>query len=473
MRALLTLSLTLAVSGQTFYSTHPRENNCNPGLLASYDLEVIRKPTNETNFICPNVEDNCCTTDSQLIIFKNWIQGNEKARILHVYKTFIATFSILFDDFKLVEQMADLVLQTKPADQITNCGEMATTIRNLKVSGMKDQVVTLAKRAFRLLYDARRGFYCSLCDADSHANYNTLDGAIHMSYGFCSSLVKETIGWVTFRNEFFPKIARLYGHFMSTCTTNGKYDNDDVLKDELKFFTDKTIKHHTSQCIENINEASAVGLCYDYCNHFNPAKFSRTFEREFTKLLGFRVWLNKQVVTKIFSSLNGPSKDDLSFTGRLLQANNTASSANSTNGTNGTNSTNTTKKPTTMTWGQQNFRSDYSSINEFNKKYRAQIIEPITFSASEDFRPTRIFNYKSSLFKLGKDKIYNIADMRTILSTSGINFLTYGYMMKMTNETLAKLDAQLDKEADAQYANYTDVFSVNYGYRNSSIQIIN
>lgn len=473
MRVVLTLSLALAVSSQTFYSTHPRENHCNPGLLASYDLEVIRKPTNETNFICPNIEDNCCTTDSQLKIFKNWIQGNERARLLHLYKTYIATLSMIFENFKLVEQMADVVLQSKPADQITNCGEMALKIQSMKVSSMKEQVVNLARRAFRFIYDARRGFYCSLCDADSHANYNTLDGAIHMSYGFCSQLVKETISYVVNMNEYFPPIARLIGHFMSTCSTNGKYSAEDVLKDDLKFFTDKDIKHRTSQCIENINEASAVGLCYDYCKEFNPAKFSRMFERSFTKLLSFYAFLKKEVAAKIASSLSGPSKDDLSFTGRLLQANGTGtgSPANSTNGTNAT--ANATRAPAVLSWGQQKFRSDYNSINEFNKRYRAQIIEPITYSASEDFRPTRLFNYKSSIFKLGKDKIYNIAEMRVILSTSGINFLTYGYMMKMTNETLSALDTQLDKEADAQYANYTDVFSVNYGYRNSSIQIIN
>lgn len=470
MRSLVFIFVALAVSGQAFYSANVRENHCNPGLLASYDLEVIRKPTNETNFICPGIEDNCCTTDSQLIIFKNWIQGNEKARLLHVYKTFIATFSMLFDDFKLVEQMADVVLTQKPADQVTNCGEMATAIKNLRASGLKDQVLTLAKRAYRFIYDARRGFYCSLCDADAHINYNTLDGAIHMSYGFCSGLVKETIGWTSFRYEYFPKIARLYGHFMSTCETNGKYDSTNVLKDDLKFYSDHEFKAHIESCTKNINETSAVGLCYDYCNHFNPAKFSNLFEGQFERLLGFRVWLNKLVVGKIFASLTGFSKDDLSFTGRLLSEAKPA--GNSTNGTGGAKPKNNDKSGM-KAWGQKEVDVNFSSINAFNAKYSAQAIEPVTYSASEDFKPTRLFNYHSSIFRLGKDKVYNIADFRRIISTSGINFLTYGYMMKMTNETLGKLDDQVDREAEALYGNVTNVMSLNYGYRNRSIQIIN
>lgn len=471
MTPIIILLFALVVNSQTYFSSTVRENHCNPGLLASYDLEVIRKPTNETNFICPNIGDNCCTTDSQLMIFKNWIQGNEKARLLHVYKTFIATFSMIFDDFKLVEQMADVVLTGKPADQVTNCGEMAKAIKNLKASGLKDQVLKLAKRAYRYLYDARRGFYCSLCDADAHANYNTLDGAIHMSYGFCSGLVKETIGWASFRYEFFPKIARLYGHFMSTCETNGAYSATNVLKDDLKFYTDPDIKTHIETCTKNVNEASAVGLCYDYCSHFNPAKFSNLFEGQFERLLSFRVWMNKLVVAKIFASLTGFSKDDLSFQGRLLADAPKTAQGNSTNST--SNAKKATDKSGMKAWGQSNFKSEHSSINEFNSLYSAQAVEPVTYSASEDFHPTRLFNYHSSIFKLGKDKVYNLADFRRIISTSGLNFLTYGYMMQMTNETLTKLDDQVDREADALYLNSTDIFSVNFGYRNRSIQIIN
>lgn len=439
MKAGLILSLlVLTASAQTFFSAHVRQNHCNPGLLASYDLEVIRKPTSDTNFICSGIDQNCCTIDSQLHIFKRWVQGGERARLLQVYKTFIATFATLFDDFKLVEKMAEVVLAQQSPDQISNCGEMAKAIRDLRASTLKEQVLSQVKRAYRFVYDSRRGFYCSLCDAEAHENYNTLDGAIHTSFGFCSNLVKETIGWSSFRYEHFPKISRLYGHFMSTCETNGKYDAKDVIKDDLKFFVSRRFSQQIQQCAANINDVSAVGLCFDYCQHFNPAKFSRLFEGQFERLLAYRVWLNKQVISKIQASLTGISKDDLSFTGRLLQ---------------GT-------------------KESMGPVDAFNSKYNTQAVEPVTYSSSQDFRPTRLFNYRSSIFRLGKDKIYSIADFRRIVSTSGINFQNYGYMLKMDKDTLVKLDVQVDLKADQRYANTTDVFSANFGFRNSSVKII-
>ena len=459
--ALLTILLLHSIQSvdQIYISNSVTPGRCNPGLLASYDLDVVRKPINDTNFICDGIDQNCCTAHSQLIIFKNWIQGNEKAKLLHVYKTFIATYSLLFDDFKLVEQMAEIVLTQKPADQTTNCGEMATAIINLKGSQLKDQALSLAKRAYRFLYDSRRGFYCSLCDADAHVNYNTLDGSIHMSYGYCSALVKETMGWSSFRFDYFGKIARLYGHFMSTCQTNGKYDATEVLKFDLKFFNDRKILQDIHSCTKNINDNSAIGLCYDYCNHFNPAKFSQLFEGQFEKLLAFRIWLNKQVVLKIFASLMNFSKDDLSFNGRLLQANSPATGNKTANATNSSSTNGQTAKP-----------PQESSIDQFNRRYNAQALEPVTYRSSEDFHATRLFDYTSSIFRLGKDKIYNIVDFRRIISTTGMNFLKYGYQMEMTNQTLSDLNVQLNLESDKAYKNVTYVFSQNYQYKNSSIQ---
>ena len=470
--ALLVILLLNSIQAvdQLYLSNSIMPGRCNPGLLASYDLDVVRRPINNTNFICEGIQNNCCTAHSQLIIFKNWIQGNEKAKLLHVYKTFIATYSLLFDDFKLVEQMAEIVLTQKPADQTTNCGEMATSIQNLKASQLKDQALSLAKRAYRFIYDSRRGFYCSLCDADAHLNYNTLDGSIHMSYGYCSALVKETMGWNAFRFEYFGKIARLYGHFMSTCATNGKYSVTHVLKYDLKFFDNHHILKHIHTCTKNINDNAAIGLCYGYCNHFNPAKFSRMFEGQFEKLLAFRIWLNKQVVLKIFASLVNFSKDDLSFNGRILQGTSsvtqaagtgTAGAANVTAANNSTN--NKTKKAE---------KPHISAIDQFNKRYGAQAVEPVTYRSSQDFHATKLFDYTSSIFRLGKDKIYSIANFRRIISTSGMNFLKYGYMLDMNNQTLAALNVQLNIESDAKYKNVTYVFSENYQYRNSSIQKI-
>lgn len=460
-----------------YYSEATKEDHCNPGLLETYGLEVVRRPVNDTNFICPGIIENCCTIESQHLIFKYWVQGHERDRLLHVYKTFIATFSLLFDDFKLVEQMAAIVLSQKAPDAVTNCGEMANAIKNITASSLKEDAINLAKKAYRYLYDSRRGFYCSLCDSEAHENYDTLSGVIRMSYGFCSGLIRETMGWTSFQYKFFNKIARLYGHFMSTCQTNGQYDPTHILKFDLKFFDDDKIIETINVCANSLNDNSALGICHKYCERFNPTKFDRMFEGQFDQLLGFRIWLNKQVVGKIYASLTGFSKDDLSFTGRLLADKHPKSrktqtqtagqnSASSTQGasSNSTNTTTARKKPVNP------FNPDHSSVNQFNSRYNTQALDPVTYRASEDFHVTRLFNYRMSLFQTSKNRVYDLRIFHGLLDKKGINFLKFGYMLRLTNVTLDKLNTQLNLERAIEFTNTTDPFSVNYRYRNTSIQ---
>lgn len=482
MKVLLAiLCLIFSTSCNVYYSEATHNNTCNPGILDTYNLEIVLEPVDTENYICPGIKHNCCTAESQHKIFQHWIQGHERDRLLHVYKTFIATFSLLFDDFKLVEQMANLVLTQKAPDAVTNCGEMASSIKEMSASGLKEQVINLAKKAYRFLYDSRRGFYCALCDADAHQHFNTLDGAIHISYGFCSSLIKETMGWYTFQYKYFNKIARLYGHFMSTCETNGVYDATHILKYSLKFFNQEDIIHDIDTCSNNLNDNSALGICHSYCEQFNPTTFSHLFEGQFEDLLGFRIWLNKQVVGKIYASLTGFSKDDLSFSGRLLNEENKreerllAEAPAATPAAGGEKNSTTAKNAPKGHYKAKSvdpFDVYSSSVNQFNKKYNTQAIDPITYRASEDFSVTRLFTYEMSLFKTSKLKVYDFSHFRRILDVPGINFLKYGYMITLNHDTLEALNHELDLEDQIEFTNITDPLSPNYGYRNESIQYV-
>lgn len=480
------LLILYTVQNSIVYSEGVKPDTCNPGLLETYELEVVRETVDDENHICPGILDNCCTVESQQLIFNRWVKGHERDRLLHVYKTFIATFSLLFDDFKLVEQMATIVLSQKAPDAVTNCGEMAEAIIEMGASALKEEVVNLAKKAYRYLYDSRRGFYCSLCDADTHQNYDTLSGIIRMSYGFCSGLIRETMGWNTFQYKFFGKIARLYGHFMSTCSTSGKYDATNVLKYDLKFFDEHQIVEDIHTCTSSLSDNSAIGICHEYCERFNPVRFDNMFEGQFDHLLSFRIWLNKQVVEKIYSSLTGFSKDDLSFAGRILSEKKKdrklnaapahgahgAHGAHSGHGANGTNSTNATShhKDHSHDAPVDPFNSHHSSVNSFNDKYKTQAIDPVTYRASEDFHVTRLFDYEMSLFATSKTRVYNLALFKSVLDTKGVNFQKFGYMLTLTAKSLDDLSADLNLERGLEFQNTTDPMSPNYGYRNSSIQ---
>ena len=452
--------ILISIGASKFYSPPNHYNGtCNIGLLASYDLEWVKAPVETKNFLCNGIVNNCCTANSQKHIYNNWVTGNIKKKLLHVYKTFIATFSLIFDDFKMIEQMAEIVMSQKSPEQETNCGDLAKEILNFKASTFKEQVLIIAQKAYRFIYDSRRGFYCSLCDADAHQNYNTQDGSIHFSYGYCTELVEETMGWSVFKYEHFHKLARLYGHFLSACDTMGKYDETEMLNDHLKFFKDDEVIDKIHKCTKDMEQENSINNCYEYCEEFNPAKFGELFEGQFTDLLAFRVWLNKEVSEKILKSMVSFTKDDLSFGGRLLTE--TISKPQTKKNSIAQNATKPAEKKN-LKKGLWN--SKQSNINRFNSKYITQIIEPITYQPSEDFSHAQVFNYKDSIFKLGIHKIYDIAHFRGVLSTKGMNFLKYGYQMTLNPQSLKSLDKLLKKEASDLLKNNKDIGSPNYGY---------
>lgn len=54
----------------------------------------------------------------------------------------------------------------------SNCYKIANSINTFKASTMKDMVLGLVSKSFQFLYHSRKGFYCSLCDAQEHKYYD-------------------------------------------------------------------------------------------------------------------------------------------------------------------------------------------------------------------------------------------------------------------------------------------------------------
>jgi hypothetical protein len=97
----------------------------------------------------------------------------------------------IFETMASIEQMANSVLDNQPensseTEQEWNpCLNMANKIGRLQASKQQQTVKLLAQRYFKFLYTARRGFYCTLCDADASKFYDSINGSIKMTHGFC------------------------------------------------------------------------------------------------------------------------------------------------------------------------------------------------------------------------------------------------------------------------------------------------
>ena len=77
-------------------------------------------------------------------------------------------YESIFETFKEVEEMAETV-RDNTSDNVdgSNCYKISNAIKTFNAYAYKDLVLKKAKQAFKFLYEARRGFYCSICDADA------------------------------------------------------------------------------------------------------------------------------------------------------------------------------------------------------------------------------------------------------------------------------------------------------------------
>ena len=77
-------------------TTFNRNVKCIPEVPESYDLEGSRMSLSYHNQMCPQVRDNCCTYEGQLMMYKNWKIHGTRDKILNLYKDFKTNFENIF-----------------------------------------------------------------------------------------------------------------------------------------------------------------------------------------------------------------------------------------------------------------------------------------------------------------------------------------------------------------------------------------
>merc|ERR1711976_1084582 len=133
-------------------------DRCEKNLLESYDLEGSKSTFNYRNILCPTVTKNCCSYMTQLQIYKKWVVNKERKKILDLYKQFVSAYEEMLKTFEKVEKMANIVKENTNANpNRSNCYKISNDI-----SLLKKIIVTAARKAYKYIYESRRGFYCSI-----------------------------------------------------------------------------------------------------------------------------------------------------------------------------------------------------------------------------------------------------------------------------------------------------------------------
>jgi hypothetical protein len=424
--------------------------------LESYDLEGTDAILEYRNILCPTVAVNCCSFMAQLQIYKKWVINKERKKIIEFYKTFVDAYTQMMDTFEHVEKQANIVKDNTGANPVgSNCFKISSAILVFEVSTLKKVLVRAARKAYKYLYESRRGFYCSICNLKEQHFYNKAKREIHVNEAFCKGLILNTMNFFLFKYSNFMKISRLYAKFLVNCDLTGKYYPNKYLKHEIQFFRKKEINMDINNCKASLKSPEALKYCNGYCSHFNPVLYNQYFEGEVDKVFSFQKSLEKlsQEAQEKYEQRDnqvqgkgkeGEEKEGEKKSGRLLSE----KKVEAPQGKEERKLTDTDKKEEENK--HQDFNEegkldeDVNEISQFNKEFKTALIRTITYNFDLDLSVTHRINFNQSILGEGLDKIYDLTKYKTVLKKRGIDFHVAGKAASITKGAAMRVFKKAD-----------------------------
>ena len=364
-----------------------------------------------------------------------------------------------FASMKSVENVALIVQANASKTETSNCKLLADKITENKASILEKKVLEAAQKAFKFLFISRRGFYCALCDQESHEFINIYSSSIVSSNQFCRSLVENTLNFYIFKFNYFMKLSRLYALFLITCDFKGRYDKSKFIAYQSKFFKEPKVLKGLDNCKNKIGEPHGYKYCLEYCSNFNPARYSEVFEGDIDRMEGYSEYLKNNMEIKQIQYERESAKDVLNMKGRLLEALITRKfdmdgirerqlekknkeieekekkekKADDGN-----------KKDKKGDGDKKDKKGDEKktpaeTVNTLNKELRSAILKPINYSFEDDKTIAHTLTYKKSIFHQGFYKTFRIHKYGSFFDAEGINWHGYGLGAKLNKEGLKEV----------------------------------
>lgn len=392
--------------------SHTFPTQCKQMLMESYDLNGQEHPVSEPNYICKGIISNCCSFQTQLNIYRKLNKKGEIQKINHFYSLFESVYNELFDLFSKVEIFARVSSVFASEYKNSNCLKMAKTIEKVSASQLKDQVLAFFKQSVDFYKMSYKGFYCTLCDAELHEYFDSDHSTFVESKDFCREMVRETLNFNIYRNNFFPKITRLYSQFVTSCDYRSVYDPSIGVPPDVMLFRRPKVQGPAEACMRGYNKQYGLLKCQEYCKLFNPIKFSPLLMGEFYQMNRLVSFIKRQLIRLKIKErkfkLRAEGKSDSSV-GRILSDDFYSSHEED-------------DEQQDLIPSPERQDEDLDALSDFNRKYQTAILRPIVYKFKYDVTLKNQVDYHSPIFSFGVHKIEDLMNFRAIIKHDGINF---------------------------------------------------
>lgn len=132
-----------------------------------------------------------------------------------------------------------------------------------------------------------KGFYCSICNYNTHEYFMEKERIIQYSEKFCRDLITTSLSSLLFFYEDIVKYTNLVSKFLLSCDKNGEFEADIPIPENVIFVTDDLIGHALEDCRKNRNSPSWIVHCAPVCEKFQWTKFAEYYEPELKRIENF------------------------------------------------------------------------------------------------------------------------------------------------------------------------------------------
>lgn len=259
------------------------ELTCNQEMMTSYGFEGLSTPSKEINKFCPNMTNNCCSEEDVDLSIKLW-HNDSMRKIEAYYETYLYSLKYVLGFAYEVNLLAEEFLES---DRST-CKHAANEFKTLNINR------EIAKEIFRTfveslekISEARRGFYCVLCDATTQSRLKDYWAITNVFYQdrmyynqeFCKELVEHTIRAAYYEIFYLKRYSELTTTLMS-CRMGQKSIKE--IEYEVPYWNSQQIKN----CYYFKNKYFFF-FCENYCEKFHLTKANSNFDGNLDQIQKF------------------------------------------------------------------------------------------------------------------------------------------------------------------------------------------
>lgn len=216
--------------------------------------------------MCPGVNLTCCTKEDQLQIYGKYIQAKEQAEIKQHYYLVKQTYLKMLQILKKVHEMSKKIIKKQKLKQIGNCKLMSERFVSFDVPTYIAQLKQLFEKSERFFQKTYEGFYCAICDAESHVFFDEGNQTVFFSEKFCRDIVENSLPALLYQHRNFIKLINLASQLLASCDFTGDFNVKGFPpKDVILVQNEKTIKQ-LDTAFQFRNDKSWFSYSRDICN---------------------------------------------------------------------------------------------------------------------------------------------------------------------------------------------------------------